>query len=683
MRRGLLLSAALAIALSGVAIAPVAHAAFPGQNGRIAYVTTASDHQVIATVDGQGGDPQPLIDLGSGRDAINPVWSKDGLTIAFAGQESPGGSFVIYVANADGTGTPQQITSDYWEPGIWSSDTDPTWSPDGKQIAFVRTLGDGTSTRSAIWTVELATGSTTPVYFGSGFDQAEPAWSPDGTRIAFTGRLTSCAQEPCRWGILIWDLERGQFTNFLELPFGDFYDWHHPDWSPDGTMIVASFGKDEVPIMDGMSLQLFDVSSGYPDDRQWPCYLTTEPSFSPDGQWLLLTATPVNNETGEHEDPILCTLRIDRTEGQPLQGSPPRSDAAWGPVPGSSPPPPPPPTDTSAPTIEFRPDPAASEWLGLGWAGYVYVVASDDQSLPSIACTDNGSPLSLITGQVGSSTKAVAKLSDGVHDLVCTAADAAGNSTTASATYRVDLTPPDIVGPMIAPMVARVGDTVSLSANVTDAGSGVQGVRFEASGSSGNVLDDGPMLESGSGFSFAESFVPVGPDLSQVVVSAVDGLGLIGESSAPFVTYDPLAGSVDGTGWIVPGGPTSEPGDVLPRLDGVQKASFGFTAKYKTPSSVAPAGTLTFSYGSRFKLQSRELSWLAVRDEGTAFLGGLASIQGMDGEFPFVAVIVDGAGTFSGDRFELRVYEPGTDIASPTPLFAASGDAGGQIQIRS
>jgi hypothetical protein len=191
------------------------------------------------------------------------------------------------------------------------------------------------------------------------------------------------------------------------------------------------------------------------------------------------------------------------------------------------------------------------------------------------------------------------------------------------------------------------------------------------------------MLDSGSGFSFGESIVPVGPDLSQVVISAVDGLGLIGESSAPFVTYDPSAGSVDGTGWIVPGGSTSEPGDVLPRLDGVQKASFGFTAKYKTPSSVEPAGTLTFSYGSRFKLQSRELLWLAVRDEGTAFLGGLASVQGMDGLCPFVAVIFDGAGGFSSDSFELRVYEPGTDIASPIPLFAASGDAGGQIQIRS
>jgi hypothetical protein len=133
----------------------------------------------------------------------------------------------------------------------------------------------------------------------------------------------------------------------------------------------------------------------------------------------------------------------------------------------------------------------------------------------------------------------------------------------------------------------------------------------------------------------------------------------------------------------VPGGPTSEPGDVLPRLDGVQKASFAFTAKYKTPSSVAPAGAITFSYGSRFKLQSKQLLWLAVRDGGTAFLGGLASIQGMGGEFPFVAVIIDGAPTASADRFELRVYEPGTDVASPTPLFAASGDVGGQLQIRS
>jgi TolB protein len=677
VRRRPLLTALSALALFSSLPALVAHAAFPGQNGRIAYVTTAGDHRVIHSVDAQGGEPQPLIDLGSGRDAIDPAWSSDGLKVAFAGQESPGGLFVIYVANADGTGTPQQITSDQSEPGIWSSDTDPTWSPDGKQIAFVRTLGDGSSTRSAIWRVELATGSMTSVYMTGDLDLAEPAWSPDGTRIAFTGKFTSCAQEPCRWGIAIWDVERGQFTNSLR--YGDLYDWHHPDWSPDGTMIVASFGQDEVPTYDGMGLQLFDVSSGYPFQTLGPCHLTTEPSFSPDGRWVLLTATPLNGETGEHEDPNLCALRTDGTDAYLLEGSAPRSDAAWGPVPGSSPPPPPPPRDTSAPSIEFRPDPSDSEWLDPARSGSVSIVASDDQSLPSIACTDNGSELSLISGQVGSRTKAVATLVDGVHDLVCTAVDAAGNSTTASATYRVDLTPPYIVGPTITPMVARVGDTLSLSAIVTDAGSGVQGVRFEAWGSHGDFLDGGQM--SGSGSTFTASSVPVGPDFSQVVVFAGDAVGLIGEASAPFVTYDPSAGSVDGTGWIVPGGATSDPGDVLPGLAGARKASFAFTAKYKSPSSTTPGGNLTFSYGGSFNLQSKDLSWLAVRDEHTAYLGGVASIQGMHGEFPFVGVIVDG-GSDRPDRFELRVYEPGTDISSPTPLFAASGDAGGQIQIK-
>lgn len=97
---------------------------------------------------------------------------------------------------------------------------------------------------------------------------------------------------------------------------------------------------------------------------------------------------------------------------------------------------------------------------------------------------------------------------------------------------------------------------------------------------------------------------------------------------------------------------------------------------------MTPTGTLTLSYVSRFKLQSRDLSWLTVRDAHIVYLGGFASIQGMDGEFPFVAVIVDGASTSSADRFELRVYDPGTNIASRTPLFAASGDAGEQIQIK-
>ena len=363
MRRRPWLSALPVLALaSSLAVVPVAHAAFPGQNGRIAYVTTAGDHRAIYTVDAQGADPQPLIDLGSGRDAIDPAWSSDGLKVAFAGQESPGGSFVIYTANTDGTGMPQQITRDEWTPGIWLSDTDPTWSPEGNSVAFVRTFTDGSST---IWILDLATASTSALYIGANVVEEEPAWSPDGTRIAFAAREVTCAQPPCRWVIVLWGVDQGQLVGGLRTEYAGDYDWHHPDWSPDGTKIVARFGQDEFPTAPS-GVDLFDANSGYPLDTLGPCHIMTDPSFSPDGQYVVVTATPLSL-SGELGDPNLCAIRTDNSDAYLLEGSPPRSDAAWGPVPGSSPPPPPPPTDTSPPTIEFRPIPRpASGWALAG-----------------------------------------------------------------------------------------------------------------------------------------------------------------------------------------------------------------------------------------------------------------------------------------------------------------------------
>ncbi|QMW02561.1 S9 family peptidase [Spirosoma foliorum] len=88
-----------------------------------------------------------------------------------------------------------------------------TWSPDGKWIAFARTV----KAKSQIFIMSLDGGEAWQLT-NSTYGASNPIWSPDGKRIAFTGgvtmaqMLTDSLLNPAKGGPS-WSLEKPGFTN--------------------------------------------------------------------------------------------------------------------------------------------------------------------------------------------------------------------------------------------------------------------------------------------------------------------------------------------------------------------------------------------------------------------------------------------------------------------------------------
>ncbi len=105
--------------------------------------------------------------------------SPDGRKIAFAGAVDSG--FRIFVARADGEGEAMAVSSH----DSRAEDYDPSWSPDGKRIAFTRLCDDAQCSQSVF--VVRADGSQAFEFENDPnlLDESSAAWSPSGRRIAF------------------------------------------------------------------------------------------------------------------------------------------------------------------------------------------------------------------------------------------------------------------------------------------------------------------------------------------------------------------------------------------------------------------------------------------------------------------------------------------------------------------
>ena len=240
------------------------------------------------------------------------------------------------------------------------------------------------------------------------------------------------------------------------------------------------------------------------------------------------------------------------------------------------------------------------------------------------------------------------------------------------------------------PNPAAVGTTITLTANIGDSSTGssnITSAEFDIDGGSFQPLSasDGSFDEVNE--DVTATIGPfVTPAVLQICVRGTDAAGNTGmEECALLAVYDPSNGFAVGGGWIIPGSSTSDVGDLLPGINGISKATFGFVVKYKNGASTIPIGNLEFQYRvGDFNLHSTDYDWLVVTNSNWAKFQGLATINGSGDLYPFRVDARDGDanGGSHEDRFIIKIWASGDDPDVNDPIYKASGDlGGGQIKI--
>lgn len=206
----------------------------------------------------------------------------------------------IYMQRVDGTAV-IKLTSDNSENAF------PTFSPDGKHIAFC-------STRSGVWNIyEMDVDGRNTVQITAGMNQCvHPSFSPDGTRIVYS----SLGGRSNQWELWVVNLGDGEKQ---EIGAGLF-----PNWSPqrDVDRIAYQRPRDRgtrwfslwtLDLVDGQARRITEVAVS-------ANAAIVSPAWSPDGKRLVFATilNPNQKHTRQRGEQDIWTVSVDGTDRRRL-----------------------------------------------------------------------------------------------------------------------------------------------------------------------------------------------------------------------------------------------------------------------------------------------------------------------------------------------------------------------------
>ena len=232
---------------------------------RVAYITVKKikDKKIhtLQIADADGYNAKVLLE--SPEPLLSPSWSPDGKKIAYVSFE--GRNSAIYIQDIL-TGKRERVSA--YE-GINSA---PSWSPEGSRLAMTLSKDGNTE----IYIMSLHSKKLKRMTVHGGID-TEPAWSPDGRKLAFTSDRSGGPQ------IYEMDIRGGDPKR---ISFDGKYN-ARPRYSPDGRYISLVHA-----VNGSYRIGLLDLSNGSINTLT-DAKLDESPSFAPNGGMIIYATTGV------------------------------------------------------------------------------------------------------------------------------------------------------------------------------------------------------------------------------------------------------------------------------------------------------------------------------------------------------------------------------------------------------